>query len=474
MSLGLFQFWKDVASQLRTSVPFVSEALNVLPLIDSKKIPYAATDNRSILVNTEGWDRIQGECAAKGEWYPTDQGAAATVLLHECLHVILKHKQRSVGKTRLKQWAKAVDIYTNNTIVDIFMLPPFNYRGEKMEQFKKALNASGTFDERFRGKDADQTYSILCDEEADQEDNQPPVPPPPGGDKGEKTDGDGAGGGGLQEQEDTEPEQPQGDKEGDADGDGGGGTAPVPEAPPKPLDGDIEDELDSGVPDDVSELIDNQMNDYLERNAHFAPSGSALAREIAEAKKKPPITMSEVLRKIRDVESGTTFDYRKPNRMDSWGTMFGYEGRMPSYHDDPSDKVRELIICPDWSGSMGEEERQAVFSLVRNAFKNVKRNIRLLGFTDHIVQDELITEHTVLTSDHTGGTNIACIVDHIEKMRYRPSAVVIITDGYDPQSMPKLERWRYKNRMRSIIINSRMEMPGLCFHVDCVDGFTRS
>ena len=59
MSLGNFQFWKDVASQLRTSVPFVSEALNVLPLIDTKRVPYAATDGRSIMVNTEGWAEME-------------------------------------------------------------------------------------------------------------------------------------------------------------------------------------------------------------------------------------------------------------------------------------------------------------------------------------------------------------------------------------------------------------------------------
>ena len=234
------------------------------------------------------------------------------------------------------------------------------------------------------------------------------------------------------------------------------------------------DEADSGVPDDVSELIENQMTDYLDRNSGFAPRGSALASEIAEARKKPVVTMSQVLRKIRDVVSGSVFDYRKPNRMDSWGTMFGYEGRMPSYHEDPSDKLRELIIAIDFSGSFGPQERQAAFDLVKESFKSVKRVIRLLAFTDHIVMDEIITKDTKLVSLFSGGTYIASVTDYIDAKKYKPSAVVIITDGYDMLSMPILERWRYKNRLRNIVINSPMDMPGLTFHCNCVDGFPRS
>ena len=388
-----------------------------------------------------------------------------------------------------------MDIATNNMLVDTMTLAPFNYHGDKMTQYKKALAASGTFDERFRGKNTDEIYELICAEEPEEE--EPPTgdpgesgtatnegtPTPAGGGDGESEDEDDDGQGNGESEEDGE-EQEQGTGSG-----GQGGTqkppTPPPAPPPKPLDGDLADDLDSGVPDDVEELIDNAMQDYLDRNAQYAPAGSSLAREMAEAKKKPPILMSQVLKKIRDVISGMVFDYRKPSRNDAFAVMLGSEGRMPSYHADPSDKLRELVVALDFSGSMGENERQTAFSLVRDAFKNVKREIRLLVFTDHVVQDEVVTSSTVLTSGHSGGTCIASIIGYMDNpticsdpskngRKIKPSAIVIVTDAVDPGSMPLLERWRYKNRMRNIVIGTKLPMPGLTFYVDCVDGFPRN
>lgn len=484
MTLDSFQLWRDVASQLRSSVPFVSEALNVLPLIDSRKVPYAGTDGKSILVNTESWGRFKEELEPQGKWYFNDNAAIATVLLHECLHIILKHQKRGMGVARKRIWAKSVDITVNNIVTDIFTLPPFSYHGDKMAQFKKALAESGTFDERFRNKDTEFIYKTLCEEEPEEDEED---------DSTQVNSTVSSGSTGQQDQQGkSQPDDNSNDEQGDSGGadkddqqdsekgQGAGGS----DQQQKPLDSDMADELDSGVPDDVGELIDNSMQDYLERNASFAPSGSALAHEIKEARKKPPILMSHILRKIRDVISGTIYDYRKPSRHDSFATLLGSEGRMPSYHEDPSDKVRQLVVAIDLSGSMGEAERQTAFNLTRDAFKHVKREIRLLAFTDRVVQDEIITKDTVLVSRHSGGTHIASVIDYIEKptlnpeQRFngrpiKPSAVVIITDGYDPMSMPLLERWKYKNRMRNIVIGSKMEMPGLTFHCEAVDGYPR-
>jgi len=491
------QTWKAVASQLSSSVPFVSEALNVIPLIATTRVPYAGTDGKSILFNPESWGDMWDHLEATGNAYPTQQACIATVLLHECYHIILKHGKRGLGVPRRKLWSKAVDIATNNYLVDTFTLPPFQYHGEKMAQYKKALAESGTFDERFRNRDTESIYNTLCDEEPeDEEDNESTTTI--------SVNMSGAGGEGDQQGE-SKPD-PNGESEGGGDGssdekndqqdndNGSGGSGdkddeqtgdqPKPEPQQKPLDNEMSEDADSGVPDDVEELINNAMSDYLERNAQYAPSGSGLAHEIKEAKKKPPILMSHILRKIRDVISGTIFDYRKPSRMDSFSVLMGSEGRMPSYHDDPSDKVRQLVIALDESGSMGELERQTAFALARDAFKNVKREIRLLVFTDRVVQDEIITKDTVLHSRHSGGTHIACLMDYLDNPtknpdpRYnrpiKPSAIVIITDGYDPMSMPLLERWKYKNRMRNIVIGTKMEMPGLTFHCDAVDGYPRS
>ena len=225
MTLGNFQFWKDVASQLRTSVPFVSEALNVLPLIDTRKVPYAATDNRSIMVNTKSWEEMEERCVARGEFYPNPQSAAATVLLHECLHVILKHKQRSVGHLRKNKFGQATAIFVNNTLVDIFTLPPFSYTGEKMAQYKRALAASGTFDERFRGKDTDQIYTTLCEEDPERVSEEPPPPSEsetPDNSPEDDEDGDEGGSEEGQEESNEQDSDADGDEEDEQDPDGSG------------------------------------------------------------------------------------------------------------------------------------------------------------------------------------------------------------------------------------------------------------
>jgi len=472
VSIQTFQTWKDVASHLRTAVPFVSEALNVLPLLDSRKIQFAGTDGKSILVNTESWGRFKEELEQQGTWYYNDNAAIATVLLHECLHIILKHHQRGMGVARKRIWAKAADISVNNIITDIFSLPPFSYSGDKMVQFKKALAESGTFDERFRGKDTELIYQMLCEEDPDEEEDDP-GDPGDGGDTGDTGDATSGGAGSPDPNANQDGDQP------DQDSGGGGGGSGV-----KPLDNEMGNDFDSGVPDDVKSLIDNSMQDYLERNATYAPYGSTLASEIKEARKKPPILMSHVLRKVRDVVSGTVFDYRKPSRHDAFAILSGSEGRMPSYHTDPSDILRELVIALDFSGSMSAAERQTAFSLVRDAFKHVKRDIRLLCFTDHIVQDTIVTKNTELTSSFSGGTDISCLIDYFENptictdpskngKRIHPSAIVIVTDAIDPHSMPKLERWKHKNRLRNIVIKTGIDMPGLTFHCDCVDGYPR-
>ena len=471
MDLADFQTWKDVASALRNSVPFVTEALNVLPLVETTRVPFAGTDGKSVMVNPGAWAAVQEDLLTKGEWYPTDQGAAAAVLLHECLHTILRHQKRGQFVDRRDQWAQAVDIFTNNVVVDIFTLPPFQYHGEKMEQFKKALHASGTFDERFRGKDTEEIYNTLCAENPE----QPPQDNPP--DQPDKPCNGGQGGSGAPEPDsggDGPPQDQQGQNDPSEDdggvGNGGGGTAPQD----KPLDNDLMEDGMSGVPDDVGELIDNSMDDYMERNASFAPSGSGLAREIQEVKRKPPVPMSQVLRKIRDVIAGSVYSYRRPSRQDAFNPIFGIEARMPSFQPDPSDKVRKLVIALDYSGSMGQKEREAAFSLVRDAFKHVKREILLLCFTDHIVQAEVITPTTKLVTNFSGGTKISSVLDYLEENRVQPSAVVLVTDTLDEPSKLLFARWRYLNRLRTIVVgNPNGNFPGLVFHATEIDGFPR-
>lgn len=522
--------WANMVSFLRRRVPFLTEALSVLPILVNDDLPRPVqTDGKALQVNPDLYDRMCEIAHPEGQdsdtpWFPTDQAGMAYMILRSCLQLVLRYDQRR-GTRRRKVWAESVDNVTNQMLVDIFKLEPFGYTqgSEKHKQLVKYLKSTGRYDPRFFGKTADEIYDILVDERPD-EDEPPPSdgsgpegdgkpndqkgegnskkPPKKDSDTEDDKDQDGQGKGDGQDDQDqnqdqqqpsggkppqNKPDQDQQDQNGDGDQDGDQGKGAQPQdqtggnqplTPQTMMGDDFGDNVpNSGINDDLGQLVDNACADYLERHGQLlAGTGSVASREVRLAKEKPKISLRQVVKKLRDVLPQWVWSYRKPSRSDlAFFLKTGKRTRMPSASPDPGDLLRELIIVIDFSASMGEKEIKHALNVFREAFKYTGkgRKVRVIGFTTHVVFDEEFTEHTVdrVKVGFSGGTYIYSAMEHIDRMKYRPSAIILLTDA-ECSSLDKIRVWHYLPRLRTILVNhsawGKANMPGTVFEIDQV------
>jgi predicted metal-dependent peptidase len=442
---------------------------------------------KSITVCPSRWDELERNTIERGlPFFPTKASSRAVLLLHECGHIVFRSDTRK-GTREHMLWVEACDNAINEFVVDVFRMPPFNYRGDKLDKLEAAMNATGSYQKRFHGMTAEEIYEILKKERDDKQKAQkdpsqkqkPGEPPPEGGDP-QPGEGDPE----EQEGEGDPSEQPgEGDEsEGGDDGSGGSGNGTdISEM----FGNDFGDAIpESGIPDDLGELVENAMKDYAERHGDklHSPNGSATTRELSEAAKKPPVLLSEILRKIRDVVQEVSYSYRRVGKNDTWGMRQGLQMRMPAPSNTPSSIVKELCIVVDASGSMSDEELACANRIINDAFKHVRSHkVRRLVFTSSVVEDVDLTPITKAPIHHTGGTCISSIIDYMEKPTLnqdvkrnnkpiKPSAIILITDGYDsPDSIKRFESWKHLGRLRTILIkNPNGVFPGVVFHADVV------
>ena len=517
--------WGDLASLLRRRVPFLTEALSVLPLVVNDTLEYPVqTDGKAIQVSPDLYDAMSEFRRAEGlPWFPTDNAGRAYYILRSCLHTVLRYDQRR-GWRGKKVWAEAVDNVVNQMLRDLFLMEPFDYKNhpEKRRAMEAFMDSTGRYDSRFFQKSVEETYEILQAERDAEQPNQPE--PPPEGTKGnnpDKPEGDGPSNkqpgegedddappddeeekeGKDQGEKDDKPEGDDEDQDQDQDGEGEGsgddddegedgdpgdgdeGEPQDGDGQPQPGQGDPcgddfgADVPDSGIPSDLGELVDNNCKDYLERHGEaLAGLGNAFSREVKAAKEKPPILLSQVLKKIRDVLPGMVWSYRRPSRSElSSKLQQGKAMRMPSASQNPGDLVRELVVIIDLSSSMDEREIRTAIQIFFEAFKftGKGRKIRLIGFTTEVVFDVEFTEHTAETVkfNHAGGTNIYCSLQHILDQKIRPSAVILVTDG-ECSTLPQIAKWSLLPRLRTILVRATPwtldNFPGIVFKADVV------
>jgi predicted metal-dependent peptidase len=524
-----------MVSFLRRRVPFITEALGVVPVIVNDHLPRPIqSDAKAIQVNPDLWD-MMCEVAHQNEgqepWFPTDNAGMAYGVLRSCLQMVLKYDQRRGTRDR-KIWAEAVNNITNQMLVDIFKMEPFSYHqgSEKHKQLVDFLTSTGEYDPRFFDKGVEDAYSILELERAKEDDEEPPEggDGPEGEGKPNKEPGQGSkpskdpkkdqdkkdddqdpqkkkdgdkpnqdgqedeGDGGQDDQQNPKPkpqpgqdpseseeeeeqEQDGGGNGGEGEGDGDADDQPC-QSPSQMFGDDLGDSVpDSGMNDDLGQLVNNACADYLERHGQLlAGTGNAASREVRIAKEKPKITLTQVLKKIRDVLPGYQWSYRKPSRSDmAHFLQTGKRTRMPSASPDPSDLVRELVIVIDFSASMGEAEIKKALNIFRHAFNHTGkgRKIRVIGFTTYVVFDEEFNEHTAdkVKVGFSGGTNIFSALKYIDDKKIRPSAIILCTDG-ECNTLDRIRTWHYLPRLRTILIRAsawgKAYMPGIVFEAD--------
>ena len=246
---------------------------------------------------------------------------------------------------------------------------------ENKDGFAK-LPDGGCIDERFRGMNAKQVFDIL------------------------KQDQEEGGGGG-----------------------GGGGHG-------EPLD-EHDWEGAGGLSEDEERQLERDIDEAIRQGALSAGKmGHNVDRDFDELL-KPQVDWREMLREfINATCAGKDFStWNRPNRR-----FIGQGIYMPS---GVSEKVEELVLAVDTSGSIGQRELTLFLTEVKGICTTVKPDkVRLIYWGHKIAGDETyemdeidnITKSTKPVGG--GGTDVECVTEYMKEERITPQAVIVLTDGY--------------------------------------------
>ena len=200
----------------------------------------------------------------------------------------------------------------------------------------------------------------------------------------------------------------------------------------------VGDSLDDHGWEDAEQLSEEEKGD-LEREVEEAirqgvlvagKLGSGGARDLEELL-KPQIDWRDVLREfISTTCAGKDFStWARPNRRFVSTGVY-----MPS---GISEKVGELVIAIDTSGSIGQCELTTFLSEIKAVCDNVRpERIRLLYWDTRVCADETYdhaeTDTLVQSTKPAGGggTDVSCVSEYMTEHKIDPQAVIVFTDGY--------------------------------------------
>lgn len=182
---------------------------------------------------------------------------------------------------------------------------------------------------------------------------------------------------------------------------------------------------------DEKEALAKQIDEALRQGALVAgKAGGSVNRDIEELL-RPQVNWRDALREFMTTTcKGNDFGtWAKPNRR-----FVGAGIYMPS---PISEKVEELVIAVDTSGSIGGKELTTFLSEVTGICDSVNPSrVRLLYWDSRVAGDESYEEHNLQTLAHStkpvggGGTDVNCVTAYMKEHNITPQAVVVLTDGY--------------------------------------------
>ena len=107
---------------------------------------------------------------------------------------------------------------------------------------------------------------------------------------------------------------------------------------------------------------------------------------------------------------------------------------MPSMEDE---RVGELTIAIDTSGSIGQDELNAFTSeLVSICSVSTPEKVRILWWDTEVHGEQTFDESQydniakLIKPQGGGGTDLSCVVNHINKENINSQAIIVLTDGY--------------------------------------------
>lgn len=133
---------------------------------------------------------------------------------------------------------------------------------------------------------------------------------------------------------------------------------------------------------------------------------------------------------VQETCAGKDFStWQRPNRRYLSHGMY-----MPS---GVSERIGEIVVAPDMSGSIGAREIQRMMSELASIAETVKPEaVRILYWDTAICADERYESHEIETMIQTtkpkggGGTLVECVPEHMRKERIDAQCAIVFTDGY--------------------------------------------
>lgn len=302
------------------------------------------------------------------------------VILHECYHKLYKHLTtwNFLWKENAGLANAACDYCINIKIADD------NEDGFAKMPMKDG-KPFGLIDAEYRHMDSLQIYNLLKKES-----------PPQGGESGEGSEG--------------------------GEGQGSG--------PPQGFD-DHDWEGAQELSEEEKRELARDLDEAIRQGALMAgKTGSGGNRDLDQLL-KPEVDWREVLREfITTTCQGNDYStWKKPNR------RFIASGHyLPS---GVSEKVDELVLAIDTSGSVGADELRRFLSEVAGIAETVKpRCVRLLYWDARVCREETYDETQLANIAQStkpaggGGTTVECVPEHMQEHGINPQAVIVLTDGY--------------------------------------------
>ena len=307
------------------------------------------------------------------------------LILHETYHKLFKHLTtwEHLYKEDPKLANMACDYVINLMITDenrdLFAVMPKDAEG----------NNIGLLDEKFRNMDTAQVYKILKQEQEEK----------------------GSGG--------------EGDEE---SGSGGSETG----AGLDEHDWEGAQEMDADEQRELAQEIDQAIRQGALTAGKVGSGGNRAIDQLLQ----PEVNWREVMREfITETCRGTDDStWRQPSRRHLAMGMLRPSGI--------TERVGELIIAIDTSGSIGQHELTKCLSEIKGVCDTVKpESVRILYWDTEVCADELYgdvagacgsLEQLTQTTKPAGGggTMVECVPDYIRDNNINAQAVIVLTDGY--------------------------------------------
>ena len=380
-------------------------------VVDDPSIPTACTNGRDEFYGREFLSKL-------------NDAELRFLVLHEVYHKLFRHL--TTWKHLYMQDAHlanvACDYVINLKIVDD------NYADGFATMTGELVN--GCYDRKYVGMDTAQVYNLL---------------------RKDQPQGGGRSGG------DGDPE------DGDGTPENGSGSLPNGHEPFDAHDWDGAQEMTADEQRDLAREIDEAVRQGALVAGKMGSGGDRGLEELLE----PQVDWREVLREfVQTTCTGSDYStYRRPNRRYLSSGIY-----MPS---GVSEKVGELVVAIDTSGSIQQPEVTAFLSEVKAICDTVRPDkVRLLYWDTTVCGDETYDTHELETLIQStkikggGGTDVDCVTEYIREESINAQAAIVLTDGdlyggWGQWTMPVL--W--------CVIDNKHKVPdvGKCVHIKSRD-----